>query len=343
MRRRLALSVAGLVVATTLTACVGQEVRHTEDWLVEQPHVASIEVIDSTVDELSYTATIRAELDADTTDEQALALVDDALAYIDSQPGEDVTLQFGMHQVDFAVATTASDYIDDWRAVLELPDVVSALVSEDAVEAQTLRSTAFATYDALQPLGGKRTVYGFHAASDFEDGAADFKPPVTLSGATDCAPDPNVLSLAQAAMVDERVTFGTLDLCSLLDVTFDAGYPIGTAVLEIRQQLDSVGLSDFPVTVSLSPETYGSPDVHIVAVTPGAPEALAIAQTLESAGVAMRYELHADRSLRVESSEGTAAELVAIIAGSSAAASLGLIDVVGSDVSVSGTLTELLG
>jgi len=341
--RRLAPVVVAALVATTLTACIGQAVRSTEDWLAGQPHVVSIGVPESTVDELSYNATLRAELDPAATDADIDKLIDDSLDYIADKP--DVKLQFGMHGIDFEVATKADarTALALWHQVVDLPNVVSGFVSADGLSVQTLRTDAFATFDSLKPLGVTRTVDGYHAKTDFDVSSADYLPPLDLTATPDCTADPTALALAQAAMDDDRVAFGTLDLCAGLDVTFKNGYDITTGVSTVRGTLDAAGLSDFPVTISVAPDAAASADYHIVAVTPGDADALGVVNTIENSGVQLRYELAADRTLSLESSDLTAAQLFAALSGTPNGTSLGAITITGSDTTVTGALGDLPG
>lgn len=343
MRRLATAAIVAALLTTALTACIGQAVRSTESWLADQSHVVRVEVPSSTVDELSYRATLRAELDPAATDAEIEKLIDDSVDYIADKP--DVKLQFGVRDIDFEVATKAGarTALALWHQVLGLTAVVSGFISPDGVAVETLRADAFATFDALAPLQVLRTVEGYHASADFEVGSADFQPPIELTAALDCTPDPSILTLAQTAMTDERVHFGTLDLCGGLDVTFGNDYVLSDGATQVRALLDAAGLSAFPVTISVAPESASSADFHIVAVTPGNPDALGIIPALDGSGLAMRYELSADRSLVIESSAATAAQLLAALSTSAAAASLGVITVTGTDTTVTGAFGDLAG
>ncbi len=337
-----ALVAAGLLV-TSLTACVGQTVRSTETWLASQPHVVSIGVPSSTVDELSYRATIRAELDPTATDLDIRTLIDNSLAFTAARPGPKVALQFGINGIDFEVATTAEARLALrlWRSVIQTPHIVAGFVTDGAVSVSTLRTDAFEVFDALDALHVQRYVAGYHAASDFEANSDNFKPPLRLSEAVYCGAAPALRTLAAATMNDTRVNFGTLDLCTGFDITFDHGYSIVDGVASIRATLDSAQLSYFPVSVRVSPAENGGSDFHSVSVTPGDARALDVIAALEGSGLPMRYELDAERALTLYSDTATVGQLFAALSASPVAGELGLITVTGSDGRISGTFREL--
>ena len=341
LRRLAVTTVTAVLVATGLTACIGADVRSTEDWLAAQPHVVSIGVPSSTVDELSYKATLRAELDPDATDAEIGTLIDDAIDYVAANSGDDVTLQFGMKGIDFEVADKqgARTALALWHRVIAVPGVVSGFVAPDAVSVQTLRADAFAAFDALAPLGVDRAVGGYHAASDFDVSSSTFQPPLDIVSAKACTPDATIVGLAQSAMTDDRVDFGTLDLCDGLDVTFLPGYALVDGVGAVRAELDAAGLDAFPVTISVAPASAASASFHIVAVTPGDPAALAVVAALEASALDLRYQLADDRTLDIESSSATAAQLLATLTSGTDA--LGAITIVGSDKTVTGAFADL--
>jgi hypothetical protein len=337
-----ALVAAGLLV-TSLTACVGQTVRSTELWLASQPHVVSIGVPSSIVDELSYKATIRAELEPTATDADIRTLIDNSLAFIAARPGQNIALQFGINGVDFEVATQAEARLALvlWRSVIQTPHIVAGFVTDGAVSVSTLRTDAFGVFDALDAIHVQRYVAGYHAASDFDANSADFKPPLRLSEPVYCGGAPTLRALAAAAMNDTRVNFGTLDLCAGFNINFDHGYSIVDGVASIRATLDSAQLSYFPVSISVSPAGNGGSDLHSVSVTPGDAPALGVISALEGSGLPMRYELDAERALTLHSDTATVGQLFAALSASPVAGELGLITVTGSDGRISGTFREL--
>lgn len=324
------------VVLLALTGCVGQAVRHTEDWLADQPFVTDIQVVDSTVDDLSFRATISAELDPKATDKDIEKLIDDTLAYVASQPGDDVKVQFGMHDVDFLVADAdgARKALATWHQVVDVPDLTSGLVSPDSLWVRTPLASSNAVYEALAPLPTDIEVDA--VLGDGVERAAIIK-------SADCEPADAVLSLVGGILGDEQLSSAEFDLCTGLDATFTSAFPLADAVVAIRPEFDAQGLSDFPIRLSIRPESDVSADYHFVSVTPGDPAALAVVAGLEASGVAMRYDLDGQRALLLVSDTLLARDLLSALGGLDAAALLPSITLQGSDTTVTGTIAQLPG
>jgi len=332
-----------MLCAATLTGCIGDDARSTSEWLEQQSGVVDVQTLDSTVDDVSYSATFRAELEPDITDKQVIDLVANSFGYLDEHDGDDVALRFGLGAVDFGAETTTGlrGLVSAWRVVSGVPNMVAALVTSGGVQAQALRANALTVYDDLLAIAPYVQVDASHAMTDFDESSADFRPPAHLTGSQGCQPLPGARELIAEMLIDPALDFGSLDLCDGVDVLYTYDYPLADAATALSTRLRAAGLESFPVTIGMSPELPSSPDFHSVAVTPGDPAALAVVASLEASPIPIRYELDGSRDLAIESFDVTLAELLAAVPA--AGASLGMITLTASDGTVTGSFAELPG
>ena len=336
---RLVTATALLVAsAVVLAGCAGRKVRSAEDWLADQPFVLGVEILESEIDDLSYTAVMRAELDPLATTDDVEKLIADTIREV--KPDNDVGVQFGILGLDFDVTTRSetADAFALWRDIDDVPDIDSALVLSDFIYAHTPRETAVSVFNELADFG-----VGVRVDGD----QADVASPVSIVRPRECEPPAGARELASSETGNAAVRFATYDLCEGFDIVYENGTAFDATIGAMYGALDAAGLGAFPVRLAVAPLTASSPDFHIVEITPGARDAIGIVTALEASGVAMRYELFAPtaegelRALSIESTEATLEELHVLLVASAASAFLGELTITASDGTFEGDLVEL--
>lgn len=327
MRRILvALALATLLTAS-LSACAGDEVRDFENWLGDQPIVIAVQILDSEADDLSYSASLRAELAADATEVEVLQLANDTIAYLGEHPTDNVQVQLGQHLVDFAVTTTADTKtaFDMWTTISRLPQLTNGLVNADEIVAGTSRDDAVVVFNGLRGAGVDLVVNA---------GGAEGVPPLSVQAVVGCEPTQGAFDLAASFLSDPLVAYGTLDMCEGFEAALVPTATLGETAPALYIALDAVGLADFPVQLSVPPEQATSSSFHIVAITPGDPAALAVLAGLEASGLDFRLELPSDRALVLESTTVTAAALDAALTASTGLDALTSVTITGTDTTI---------
>jgi hypothetical protein len=224
-------------------------------------------------------------------------------------------VQFGILGLDFDVTTRAKtgDAFALWRDIDDVPDIDRALVMSDFIYAQTMRESLVPVFDELADFG---------VAVRVDGDQADIPSPVAIVRGRECEPPAGAREFASTEAANAAVRFATYDLCEGFDVVYANGTVFDATIGSVLGALDSAGLSTFPVRLAVAPSTPASPDFHIVEITPGARDAIAVVTALDASGVAMRYELLAPetegdpRALTIESSDATLEELYALLAAS---------------------------
>jgi hypothetical protein len=327
--RAIAVAAITVTLAATLTGCIGDSVRDVGPWLEQQSGVTAVETV--TADDLDYGTVYRAELNADASLEQIESIVDGAADRIADD--EDVAVRLGIEGLDFLVTTPEQSdaALTLWRGVSGIEGragILSGLVTAESIDLVSLRPDAYQLLAAVFPLGVDSTVEARTTADDPQS--------ITVGAVVGCTAPAELVQAVMAALVAPEVAFGTIDMCEGIDVTVLPDFDLATAVLSLRVQLEDAGLGAYPYRVTVQPSS-GS-DVHVVAISPGDPQALFVVGDLEASAIPMSYELAADRTLTIESADATAAELLAIVSASSAAASIRSVDVVGSDQTLTGAI-----
>jgi hypothetical protein len=327
-----------VVAALTVAGCAGRKARSAEEWLADQPFVLGVEILDSEVDDLSYTAVMRAELDPLATTDDIEKLISATITEV--KPDDEVGVQFGILGLDFDVTTRSetAEAFALWRDIDDVPGIDSALVLSDFIYAHAPRETMVPVFDELAD---------FAVGLRLDGDQADIESPVALVRPRECEPPAGARELAEAETANAAVRFATYDLCEGFDVVYANGTVFDATIGGMLGALDAAGLGAFPVRLAVAPSTSASPDYHIVEITPGAREAIAIVTALDASALAMRYELFAPtadgepRALTIESSEATLEELHAVLAASPASAFLGELTITAADGEFEGDLADL--
>ncbi len=340
LTRLVAATAFAVAAILPLASCAGAKVRTTEEWLAEQPFVLGVEVLDSEVDDLTYTAVLRAELDPLATTDDIEKLISDTIKQVGANPDPENGIQFGILGLDFDVTTKAETQaaFELWRDIDDVPDIESALVLSDFIYAHTPRVTVVSVFDELADFG-----VGVRVDGDQDDVAS----PVALVLPRECEPPAGARELAATETQNVAVRFATYDLCEGFDVVYANGTALDATMAGLLGAIDGAGLGAFPVRLAVAPALESSPDFHIVEATPGPRDAFGIVTALDASGVAMRYELFAPtaegelRALTIESSEATLEELYELLLASPASAFLGDLTITASDTTFEGDLAAL--
>ena len=340
LTRLVAVTALAALTALGLVSCAKPAARTTAEWLAEQPFVLGVEVLDSEVDDLTYTAVLRAELDPLATTDDIEKLIADTIKQVGSDPDPENGVQFGILGLDFDVTTRAETEAAFalWRDIDDVPDLESALVLSDFIYAHTPRVSVVTVFNELAELG-----VGVRVDGDQEDVAS----PVAIVRPRECEPPAGARELAAAETQNVAVRFATYDLCEGFDVVYSAGTVFDATIAGLLGSIDAAGLGAFPVRLAVAPELESSPDFHIVEATPGPREAFGIITALDASGLALRYELFAPtgadqpRALTIETEDATLEELHALLIASPASAFLGDLTITASDGTFEGDLTDL--
>jgi hypothetical protein len=356
---RVAVMLAGLlVVASALTGCVRNVANPAADWLAGRAGVASSEIVRSSTDTWSSSATVRGELDEGLDDAGIERLVDEILGYLASN--QQVSFRLGNDRMDFSVADDAGTTrarTAVWRDVVGAPGLVNGLVTEDqygviVVDARALRESAADLYDALAPVEVATRLGLFRdevaLESDWRNAYYPGEDPAaaTIAWGAECDPDPAIVGLAVDLAQRDDIVGGWLGLCDVFALGLAEPEDFTIRVPALRGELDaipSVASSGLTVTLLTSSIDYSA---HMVVVTPNDPAVFGILSVLEETGHPDGNELwtlEADGVLSWTDYGGSTSDLIARLAASPAAAALSDIEVTGNGSTVSGRIDELPG
>ena len=155
-----------------------------------------------------------------------------------------------------------------------------------------------------------------------------------------CSPGAGVREFAESLVGRDEIDGGDFDFCTAFTINYRADASFADAAVAVRGELDAAGLSDFPVTIEQIVDAYAQG--HTAVLTPGDPAVLPVLAVFGAEGVPqLYYTLGADRALEVTGYDVPTSDLLTLLQGSPIAATLPLIRLIGSPVSVEGTLDQL--
>ena len=314
---------SALLVVVALAGCVPGDLMR--QWLVSQPGVRSAEI--QRDDYSSDTRVLRAELDPAATDHTIVALIRDAVDFAESRPRDALPLVLGIGQVDFEVTTVteSAKSLEWWRSLLEIDNLIDGMVTPDGVTVSAPRPAMLDTLGAL-PSGTRREVRS-SGESDW-----DF----VVAADPGCVPAAEPLAFAGHLLSMEKVEAADLDLCAGFQLTYSAD-SLATRAIELRDELESRGLGDFPVQMRAwrSIEDTG---LYSIWVTPGERSWVELAGEIERSRPDFRFALGKDGLLEVSSNKSTALEVLNDLLAARGAESFDRFSVRGTDTGVTGTL-----
>jgi hypothetical protein len=345
VRRILALALPLLLVAVALTGCVKNLPDSAVDWLGEQDGVSAASILADNTGPWSSSGLVRGELDPGIGDADIQKLIGKIQDFATQDGG--VSFWLGIDDLDFVVVSgdnTAN--VGLWRDVLDVPGLVSGIVSPDDVRVRTLRPDAVAALDDLAAFASGVRLEAF---SDAEALAADAAADVQYDQVNvlalefrrpaGCTPDAPVLDFAESLLDRDTIPGATIDLCTGITLDLPAEEPMAGPAVDLRAELDERGLSEFPVQLT-SEDAAGN--TRFAAIAPGDAKLLEVLATLEQPDApAMSYSLSPDGTLALTAYEVPTTDLLALVQGAPAASGLANIGLEGAPVAVLGTLEQL--
>jgi hypothetical protein len=350
-RKLLATSIALVVVGTALTACVRNQTTGGEEWLSERGGIVEATILADNTGPWSSSGLVRGELEPGIDDAGINRLIDEIQGYWRNNPA--VAFRLGWNGVDFAVSSDDAESqkaVELWHQVTEMPTVLAAVTFSDQINAYSLREGTVEALDALDDLGVQLQLESFATEADL---VADTESDADFGGITnplaylywlppDCEPDAAVREFAESLVERDDIEGGTIDPCEQMSLSLPSGASLATAAPALRAELDDRGLDWFSVTLTTA--LTGSYDTHTAVVTPGDGGALEVLSVFEQQGApTVFYELDAERTLSITSYETPTIDLLALIGGAPAAATLPEIYLEGTPVVIYGPLSALAG
>ncbi len=348
-RKLLATSIALAVVAAALTGCVRNQPVAGVDWLDRQDGIVDATILSDNTDAWSSSGLVHGELEPDIDDAGIQRLVDEIKKFWRNNPS--VSFRLGWHGVDFSVSDVDADNDDAmalWHAMIDIPEVETAVASSDTIDAHTLRT---GTVEALGKLDDLPADLWVEAFANEQDLAQDTSDDYDYNGYESdfalgywipdaCEPDAAVREFAESLLDRDDIEGGLLQLCIDMTLGLPAGSSLAVAAPAMRAELDERGLTAFPVTMHTA--RTGDYDTHAAAITPGDAAALGVLDIFEDESLADTfYELDADRKLTVTAYESPTADLLALVQTSPETAALPEIELVGTPVTIYGPLSVL--
>jgi hypothetical protein len=348
-RRLIATSIALVVGAAALTGCVRNQTTGGVEWLDGRDGIVGATILADNTGPWSSSGLVRGELEPGIDDAGIARLIDEIQGYWRNNPA--VGFRLGRDDVDFAVSSEEGESetaVELWHQVTEMPSVRAAVVFSDQINAYSLRED---TVEALGELGDLGALIQLESFPTLKDLVTDTQGDNDYGGVmnplallywlpADCDPDAAVREFAESLVERDDIEGGTIELCEQISLGLPSGASLAAAAPVLRAELDERGLSEFPVTVTTA--LTGSYDTHTAAITPGDAGALAVLSVFEQDGAPETfYELDAERTLSITSYETPTPELIALISGAPAAASLPQIHLEGTPVTIYGPLYAL--
>ncbi|HEX7834099.1 MAG TPA: hypothetical protein VF479_01370, partial [Pseudolysinimonas sp.] len=326
--RLLAASVVAALVVAALAGCVKNLPNPAAEWLAGRDGVVDASVLADNTGAWSSSGLVRGELDPDIDDAGIARLIGEIQSY-QAEVGA-VAFWLGWHGIDFSVSSVDGENTQAvwlWQQLVDVPGVVSGVVVADEIRARALRPDTAAAFAALRALDAGVRIEAF---ADDEALAADALAdtqsldelnPVAIEyrRPKGCDPVAAVIDYGDSVLGRDDITGGVVDVCTgvTLDLPIDAS--LATEAIALRQDLDSRGISAFPV--QLVREFDGG--TQFAAVTPGDPAVLPVLAVFERPGAPpASYSLAPDGNLGVTSYDTPTSELLTLMQGAPAAGKL---------------------
>ncbi|MBX3193605.1 MAG: hypothetical protein KF727_00715 [Microbacteriaceae bacterium] len=348
---------AAALLVGALSGCVRNIPVDGASWLAGRDGVIDAEVLVDGTGAWSSSGLIRGELEPGIDDTRLAALVAEIHDYQSSgQSGAGaLAVRLGWDRTDFAVDSDDPGdavAIATWREVAAIDGVHSGVVYADEVRARTLRDGAPAVFDALARLDTGIRLEAFVDEQDLEadrisddqaTGNGGTTNPLALEylRAVGCVPEDAVRAFVDSLLTREDMSGGTADLCAGVTIDVPAEAPLSIVAQALRDDLDSRGLTGFPVQ-AMSDDGYGT--VRFAALTPGDAARLDVLEVFERPDAPpVSYSLGTEGDLAVTEYGVPTADLLALVLSSPAAVGLAGIGLEGDPVAIVGPPDALPG
>jgi hypothetical protein len=336
------------VLALLLAGCVKNLPVAAVDWLAGREGIAGARILADDTGAWSSSGLVRGELDPGIDDDGIRRLIGEIRGYATSNPG--VSFWLGWDEVDFSVGS--DDAGNDavlalWHRLVDAPGIASGVVLPGDVRARALRADAPGAFDALTSLDASVRLEAFAdeqalAADAIADYRYDAINPLAIEyrRPSGCSPERAVRTFVDDLLMRADIPGATADLCAGITIDIAADDSVATQALAFRADLDERGLSGFPV--QLTSEVDGPGTVHFAAIVPGDPAVLPVLAVFEQPDApVVSYSLGSDGTLAVTAYDVPTAELLALLQGAPAAATLAGIGLEGDPVAIAAPLDRL--